>query len=63
MTYSVVKENGNFLSGRAFEEVVDAVQKDRTSCKVDGYVVHILEVDITEVDHAVVKVKVEGLHG
>jgi hypothetical protein len=59
--YTVVKENGCFLSGIAYEEVVDAVHKDATSCQVNGYTVHILEVKITAVDEAVVKVRVEGI--
>lgn len=59
MTYTVVKENGNFLDGRAYDKVVDAVQKDRTTCMVDGNTVHILRVKSTEVDHAVIEVKVE----
>ena len=63
MTYMVKKENGCFLYGIAHETVVDAVQKDRTSCVVDGHTVHILEVDMTDVDKAVVKVKVEGIDG
>ncbi len=61
MTYTIVRENGNFLGGRAYEEVVDAVQKDRTSCMVDGYTVHILEVDMTDVKNTLIKVKVEGI--
>jgi len=63
MTYTVVKENGCFLHSTAYVAVVDAVQKDRTSCTVDGHTVHILEVDMTDVDKAVVKVKVEGIDG
>ena len=61
MRYTVVKENGNYLDGEAFEKVVDAVQCDKTNCVVAGYKVNILEVVIDDVDHCVVKVEVEGI--
>jgi len=61
MTYTVVKENGAYLDGRAFESVVDAVQRDATQCEVAGYTVHILEAVVDSVDHCTVKVKVKGI--
>ena len=59
--HSVVKENGCYLHGNALDEVIDAVEHDRTECTVDGYTIHILEHEVDESGNKVTLVKVEGL--
>ena len=54
-----MQQDGRYLSGREHDEVVEAVMKDRTHLDIDGHHVEILEVKITEIDGAVVKVKVD----
>ena len=59
--HAVVKENGCYLSGVAYDEVIDAVERDNTQCIVDGYTIHILEHTVDENGNKITTVKVEGI--
>ncbi len=60
-SHSVVKENGKYLHGKAIDEVIDAVEHDKTECTVDGYTIHILEHTVDENGNKVTLVKVDGI--
>ena len=61
--HSVVKANGSFLSGEAYDAVIDAVMKDQTICEVSGYTIHIISHSVDESGNKVTKVKVDGIDG
>jgi len=40
--YSVVNQDGNYIHGYAYDMIVSAYQKDKTSLTIDGYSVFIV---------------------
>ncbi len=58
MRYTVKNENGKYLQGREYDEIVDAFQKDKSSVEIDGRKVDIVKADMTDVEEAVIIVEV-----
>ena len=62
ITHQVVRQNGELLDGREREEVIFAVDHDKTSLTIDGHDIEIVQHQVDADGNKITKIKVDGIY-